>query len=63
MTLDAIAKHSWVMIGNGDEGPIPEYLCWCKRTTPVEEEQSNLQREENGSKYDDFDVASRDLSM
>ncbi|XP_023534424.1 serine/threonine-protein kinase GRIK2-like [Cucurbita pepo subsp. pepo] len=51
MTLDAIAKHSWVI---GDEGPIPQYLCWCKRKS----EQSNLEPEENGSKYNDFDVGS-----
>ncbi|XP_028808051.1 serine/threonine-protein kinase GRIK2 isoform X1 [Neltuma alba] len=28
MTLDDVAQHSWVI---GDDGPIPEYLCWCKR--------------------------------
>ncbi|KAG7013898.1 Serine/threonine-protein kinase GRIK2, partial [Cucurbita argyrosperma subsp. argyrosperma] len=55
MTLDAIAKHSWVI---GDEGPIPQYQCWCKRKS----EQSNLEPEENGSKYDDFDVGSRNSS-
>lgn len=60
MTLDAIAKHSWVI---GDEGPIPQYLCWCKRMSLVVEEQSNLQPEENGSKYNDFDVAPPNLSM
>ncbi|CAK9314412.1 unnamed protein product [Citrullus colocynthis] len=60
MSLDAIAKHSWVI---GDEGPIPQYLCWCKRMSVGVEEQSNLQPEENGSKYNDFDVASPNLSM
>ncbi|KAG5566743.1 hypothetical protein RHGRI_002325 [Rhododendron griersonianum] len=28
MTLEAVAEHAWVM---GEEGPIPQYLCWCKR--------------------------------
>ncbi|CAL0304085.1 unnamed protein product [Lupinus luteus] len=28
MTLSEVAEHSWVI---GDEGPIPEYLCWCQR--------------------------------
>lgn len=28
MTLEAVALHPWVI---GDDGPIPEYLCWCKR--------------------------------
>ena len=53
MTLDDIAKHSWVI---GDEGPIPQYLCWCKRSSFVGEEQSNVQREESGSKQNDFDM-------
>lgn len=28
LTLGDVADHSWV---KGDDGPIPEYLCWCKR--------------------------------
>lgn len=61
MTLEAIANHSWLI---GVQGPIPQYLCWCKRRkTLVGEEQSDLQREENGSKYDDLDVASHNSSM
>ncbi|GFS30878.1 hypothetical protein Acr_00g0014580 [Actinidia rufa] len=28
MTLGAVAEHAWVI---GEEGPIPQYLCWCKR--------------------------------
>lgn len=28
MTLEAVAKHSWVI---GDAGQIPQYLCWCKQ--------------------------------
>ncbi|KAK7262329.1 hypothetical protein RJT34_29896 [Clitoria ternatea] len=27
-TLGDVAEDSWVI---GDDGPIPEYLCWCKR--------------------------------
>ena len=30
LTLGDVAKHSWVI---GDDGPIPEYSCWCKRKT------------------------------
>ncbi|ESW04237.1 hypothetical protein PHAVU_011G078300 [Phaseolus vulgaris] len=28
MTLGDVAEDSWII---GDDGPIPEYLCWCKR--------------------------------
>ncbi|KAI4334415.1 hypothetical protein L6164_019112 [Bauhinia variegata] len=28
LTLREVAEHSWVI---GEYGPIPEYLCWCKR--------------------------------
>ncbi|KAA8550413.1 hypothetical protein F0562_002097 [Nyssa sinensis] len=28
LTLKAIAEHAWVI---GEEGSIPQYLCWCKR--------------------------------
>ncbi|XP_022860077.1 serine/threonine-protein kinase GRIK2-like [Olea europaea var. sylvestris] len=28
MTLEDVAQHSWVI---GEEGPIPQFLCWCKR--------------------------------
>ncbi|KAK6936029.1 Protein kinase domain [Dillenia turbinata] len=28
MTLNDVAEHSWVI---AEEGPIPQYLCWCKR--------------------------------
>ncbi|KAJ6715771.1 SERINE/THREONINE KINASE FAMILY PROTEIN [Salix koriyanagi] len=30
MTLDAVANHTWVI---GDDGSIPQYLCWCKRSS------------------------------
>lgn len=29
MSLDAVSKHPWVI---GEEGPIPHYKCWCKRS-------------------------------
>lgn len=42
MTLKAVAEHSWV---TGEDGPISQYLCWCKR--------KKLQREENGGSDND----------
>ncbi|XP_057954960.1 serine/threonine-protein kinase GRIK1 [Malania oleifera] len=33
MTLDAVAEHVWVI---GEEGPIPQYLCWCRRNNSLE---------------------------
>ncbi|KAG5248228.1 serine/threonine-protein kinase [Salix suchowensis] len=30
ITLDAVTNHTWVI---GDDGPIPQYLCWCKRSS------------------------------
>ncbi|PWA68900.1 protein kinase, ATP binding site [Artemisia annua] len=39
MTLEAVSLHPWVM---GDDGPIPQYLCWCKRNkSPREESNGN----------------------
>ncbi|PIN14048.1 Serine/threonine protein kinase [Handroanthus impetiginosus] len=29
MILENVAQHAWVV---GEEGPIPQYLCWCNRT-------------------------------
>lgn len=34
MTLEAVSVHAWVI---GEEGPIPRYLCWCKRNRSKEE--------------------------
>ncbi|XP_057781787.1 serine/threonine-protein kinase GRIK2-like [Salvia miltiorrhiza] len=28
MTLENVAQHAWVI---GEDGPIPQFLCWCKR--------------------------------
>ncbi|KAH6765561.1 geminivirus rep interacting kinase 2 [Perilla frutescens var. hirtella] len=28
MTLENVAQHAWVV---GEGGPIPQFLCWCKR--------------------------------
>ncbi|KAL2471192.1 Serine/threonine-protein kinase GRIK2 [Abeliophyllum distichum] len=28
MTLEDVAQHAWVV---GEEGPLPQFLCWCKR--------------------------------
>ncbi|KAK2987759.1 hypothetical protein RJ640_016354, partial [Escallonia rubra] len=42
MTLENVAVHAWVV---GEDGPIPQYLCWCKR--------NRMQREgSDGSKTD-----------
>ncbi|OMO53371.1 hypothetical protein CCACVL1_28679 [Corchorus capsularis] len=41
MTLNDVAQHSWVI---GEDGPIPQYLCWCKR--------NSYQREESNGRSD-----------
>ncbi|XP_038723965.1 serine/threonine-protein kinase GRIK2-like isoform X2 [Tripterygium wilfordii] len=28
LTLDEVAQHTWII---GADGPIPQYLCWCRR--------------------------------
>ncbi|PPD71891.1 hypothetical protein GOBAR_DD31209 [Gossypium barbadense] len=33
MTLNDVAKHPWVI---GKYGPIPQYMCWCKRNNTDE---------------------------
>ncbi|XP_027179699.1 serine/threonine-protein kinase GRIK2 isoform X2 [Coffea eugenioides] len=38
MTLEAVSEHAWVI---GEGGPIPRYLCWCKRSSRSKEEVSN----------------------
>ncbi|KAF4369090.1 hypothetical protein CsatB_030700 [Cannabis sativa] len=38
LSLEAIAEHPWVI---GDHGPLPQYLCWCKRKRPQEEFDGN----------------------
>lgn len=37
MTLGDVAEHAWVI---GEEGPLPQYLCWCKRKR-LQKEGSN----------------------
>lgn len=49
LTLDAVAEHSWVI---GDIGPVPQYLCWCKR--------KRLQEETDESKDDDSGITNTD---
>jgi [calcium/calmodulin-dependent protein kinase] kinase len=41
MTLAEVAEHVWVI---GNDGPIGEYWCWCKRKSVVSEdlEESNV---------------------
>ncbi|XP_028944353.1 serine/threonine-protein kinase GRIK1 isoform X2 [Malus domestica] len=39
LTLEAVAEHTWVI---GDDGPIPQYSCWCKG--------KSLREESNGMK-------------
>ncbi|XVF19463.1 hypothetical protein REPUB_Repub11eG0112900 [Reevesia pubescens] len=39
MTLNAVAEHSWVI---GEDGPIPQYLCWCKRNSHQREESNGI---------------------
>nr|XP_027086368.1 serine/threonine-protein kinase GRIK2-like [Coffea arabica] len=38
MTLEGVSEHAWVI---GEGGPIPRYLCWCKRNSRSKEEVSN----------------------
>ncbi|TYI80319.1 hypothetical protein E1A91_D05G080400v1 [Gossypium mustelinum] len=37
MTLNALAEHSWVI---GEDGPIPQYLCWCTCNSYSREESN-----------------------
>ncbi|XP_042476827.1 serine/threonine-protein kinase GRIK2-like isoform X2 [Macadamia integrifolia] len=46
LSLDAVAQHPWVV---GNEEPIPQYLCRCKReSSPLEESSDKV----NGDYYD-----------
>lgn len=38
ITLHAVAEHPWVI---GEDGPIPEFLCQCKRRNSVRENSSH----------------------
>lgn len=52
MTLDAVANHTWVI---GDNGPIPQFLCWCKRSSrePSDGNDNGIRNhtESNGSEF------------
>lgn len=39
LTLNMVAEHPWVI---GEEGPLPEFLCWCKQNST----QKNLRNED-----------------
>ncbi|KAG7950143.1 hypothetical protein I3843_13G097400 [Carya illinoinensis] len=49
LTLEAVAEHTWVI---EEDGPIPQYLCWCKR--------KSLQREESDGINDDIQITPTD---
>ncbi|KAG6681851.1 hypothetical protein I3842_13G110800 [Carya illinoinensis] len=49
LTLEAVAEHTWVI---EEDGPIPHYLCWCKR--------KSLQREESDGINDDTQITPTD---
>ncbi|KAG6620963.1 hypothetical protein I3842_Q047900 [Carya illinoinensis] len=49
LTLEAVAEHTWVI---EEDGPIPQYLCWCKR--------KSLQREESDGINDDTQITPND---
>nr|XP_043612007.1 serine/threonine-protein kinase GRIK2-like [Erigeron canadensis] len=38
LTLEKVAAHPWVV---GDEGPMPHFLCWCKRNKLRREQMSD----------------------
>lgn len=38
LTLEMVAVHPWIV---GEEGPIPYFLCWCKRNTLQREQMSD----------------------
>lgn len=50
LTLGTVAEHPWVI---GEDGPIPPFLCWCKRKI--------LQTEDyDGSRTDDTNLSNTD---
>ncbi|KAL8172498.1 hypothetical protein V2J09_024302 [Rumex salicifolius] len=46
LTLEAVAKHPWVI---GEEGPLPEFFCWCKQSGSEKSELTGSFGEGNGS--------------
>ncbi|KAK9279728.1 hypothetical protein L1049_013410 [Liquidambar formosana] len=49
LTLEAVAEHTWVI---GEDGPIPQYLCWCKRNT-LQGEQFDRSKEDTQMSHSD----------
>ncbi|KAL6979317.1 Serine/threonine-protein kinase grik2 [Sarracenia purpurea var. burkii] len=49
MTLGVVAEHAWVI---GEEGPIPQYLCWCKRKRLQIEGSDENSKENHACTYD-----------
>ncbi|XP_031387901.1 serine/threonine-protein kinase GRIK1 isoform X2 [Punica granatum] len=43
LTLEAVASHEWLI---GEDGPIPQYLCWCKRKS-LQGAEPNMNNEED----------------
>lgn len=41
LTLEVVAQHPWVI---GEEGPLPGFLCWCKRNS-LQREDFEVDRE------------------
>lgn len=39
LTLEAIAEHPWFV---GEEGPLPQYPCWCKRDRSLSEDPESI---------------------
>ncbi|CAN1837541.1 Serine/threonine-protein kinase GRIK2 [Linum perenne] len=55
LTLDAVADHAWVV---GEDGPVPKYPCWCRRSrltheqsdgNKIDEEEESAQKGANKS--------------
>ncbi|CAN0898745.1 Serine/threonine-protein kinase GRIK2 [Linum grandiflorum] len=57
LTLGDVANHAWVV---GEDGPIPEYPCWCRRSRLQSDGSSSIdeesaEKEANGSHMTDTD--------
>ncbi|CAN1182330.1 Serine/threonine-protein kinase GRIK2 [Linum perenne] len=49
LTLDAVADHAWVV---GEDGPVPKYPCWCRRSRLTHEQfdGNKIDEEESAQK-------------